>query len=200
MVLSGKQKTARLKDGTEVTLRELTSEHLDALHKFFCEAVPEEDRLFLKHNVVDRKVLEGWVEGRTNQAVRRVLMFHGDEVIADGAIEHHAHGWSSHVAEVRLVVARAYHGKGAGLLLLKELVQDAQTRGVELMKAQVFENSPNGLAVFQKLGFRMEAVLHGLAKDIKGNRQNLVVLLRDVDELWRDMEDLLWQGDWRGDS
>ena len=27
-------------------------------------------------------------------------------------------------------------------------------------------------------------------------RQNLVVMVRDVDELWQAMEDMLWQSDW----
>jgi len=97
-------------------------------------------------------------------------------------------------------VSREYQGKGAGILLLKELVLLAQGKKADLLQAQVFENSPTGIAVFQKLGFRIEAVLRGFAMDIKGNRQNLVVLVRDVSELWKRMEDLLLESDWRGDS
>ncbi len=76
----------------------------------------------------------------------------------------------------------------------------ASAANVDMIQAQVFENTPGGLTVFQRLGFRIEAVLRGFALDIKGERQNMVVLVRDVAELWKSMEDMLWESDWRGDS
>jgi RimJ/RimL family protein N-acetyltransferase len=200
MVLTGLPKTATLKDGTEVTLRPLGEGDLDALCKFFSERVPEEDRHYLRYDVADRKVLARWIEDLPHTRIERVMIFKGDEIIANGAIEHHPHGWTRHIAEIRLVVARDIQGRGAGLLLLKELVAQAQAKHAELIKAQVYESHTTAMAVFQKLGFRMEAVLHGFAKDIDGNRQNLVVMVRDVEELWQAMEDMLWQSDWRGDS
>ncbi len=200
MALSGFPKTETLKDGTEVTLRPMGAGDLDVLHTFFCERVPKEDRHYLRYDVADRKEIARWIENLPHTRIERILMFEGDEVIADGAIEHHPHGWSRHIAGIRLVVARDRQGKGAGLILLKELVAQAQSKKAELIKAQAYESHSTALAVFQKLGFRMEAVLHGFAKDMEGERQNLVVMVRDVDELWQAMEDMLWQSDWRGDS
>ena len=200
MVLSGYPKTAKLKDGTEVTLRPMVAEDLDALHHFFSVDVPEEDRLYLRHDVANRGVVEDWAANINYDRVLPVLMFKGDELIGDGTIRYFRKGWASHMAEIRLVVARAHQGKGAGVVLLKELVHQAQGKKVEMLQAQVFENSPGGLLMFRKLGFRIEAVLRGFAMDIKGERQNLVVLVRDVGELWTRMEDLLWESDWRGDS
>ncbi len=200
MDLSEYPKTVKLKDGTQVTVRPMVSDDLDRLHAFFSQDVPEEDRLFLKNDVADRSMIEYWANNLDYDKVLPILMLDGDRVVADGTIRHHAHGWSSHMAEVRLVVARQIQNQGAGLLLLKELVALARQKGVEMIQAQAFEGAPTGLAVFQKMGFRIEAVLRNFANDIKGNRQNLVVLVRDVTELWKRMEDLLWESDWRGDS
>ncbi|MEW6073810.1 MAG: GNAT family N-acetyltransferase [Planctomycetota bacterium] len=200
MTLSEYPKTATLKDGTEVTLRPMVAADVDALHAFFAKDVPEEDRLYLRDDVADRRVVEGWTRNIDYDRVLPILMFRGQRVIADGAIRHNPHGWSRHMAEVRLVVARAYQGKGAGFVLLKELVHVAQSKKAQMLLARVFENSPGGISTFQKLGFRVEAVLHDFATDIKGRRQNIAVLVRDVDELWTSMEDLLWHGDWRSDS
>ena len=200
MELSDYPKTVTLKDGSSAIMRPMVIEDLDALHRFFTEDVPEEDRMHLKDDVADREVLEGWASKLNYDKVLPILMLDGERIIADGTIKHTPRGWSSHLAEIRLVVSREYQGKGAGILLLKELVLLAQGKKADLLQAQVFENSPTGIAVFQKLGFRIEAVLRGFAMDIKGNRQNLVVLVRDVSELWKRMEDLLLESDWRGDS
>ncbi len=200
MELSDYPKTVKLKDGSSAIMRPMVIEDLDALHRFFIDDVPEEDRMHLKDDVADREVLEGWASKLNYDKVLPILMLDGERIIADGTIKHTPRGWSSHLAEIRLVVSREYQGKGAGILLLKELVLLAQGKKADLLQAQVFENSPTGIAVFQKLGFRIEAVLRGFAMDIKGNRQNLVVLVRDVSELWKRMEDLLLESDWRGDS
>lgn len=200
MVLSGLPKTATLKDGTEVTLRPMGPGDLDALHTFFTERVPVEDRQYLRYDVADRKEIERWIENIPHSRIERVLMLEGDEIIGDGAIEHHPHGWTRHIADIRLVVARDRQGLGAGLILLKELVHQAQHKKAEIIKAQAYEKHSTALAVFQKLGFRQEATLHGFAVDIAGERQDLVVMVRDVEELWQAMEDMIWHSDWRGDS
>lgn len=200
MALKGYPKTAKLKDGTEVMLRPMVADDLDALHHFFCHEVPEEDRMHLRDDVADYATIERWARHLNYDRTLPILMFQGERIIADGTIAHTPHGWSSHLAEIRLVVARSVQGKGAGVVLLRELVQAAQAKRAELLVGQVFENSPDGVAIFQKMGFQIEAVLRGFACDIKGNRQNLVILVRDVNELWTRMEDLLWETDWRRDS
>jgi len=101
---------------------------------------------------------------------------------------------------VRLVVARDHQGKGAGLVMLRELVNIAHEKGVEIITAQTFEDADKGVGLFKRLGFRIEAVLSNFAKDIEGNRKNLMILVRDAEELWQEMEDLLLDSDWRGDS
>jgi len=200
MDLSEFPKVTKLKDGTKVTLRPMIAEDLEALHRFFVEDVPEEDRLHLRDDVAKRSVVEKWASKLNYDKVVPILMLVDGRIIADGTLRHHPHGWSSHMAEVRLVVARDQQQKGAGMVLLKELVHLAQMKNVDMIQAQVFENTLGGLTVFQRLGFRIEAVLRGFALDIKGERQNMVVLVRDVAELWQSMEDMLWASDWRGDS
>ena len=200
MDLSGYPKTLKLKDGTQVTVRPMVAGDLEALYTFFSKDVPEEDRQFLRDDVADRGVIEYWVNHLNYDKVLPLLLLANGRIIADGTIRRPTHGWSRHMAEVRLVVARDFQNQGVGLLLLKELVALARKMGVEMIQAQALEDSPTGLTVFERLGFRIEAVLHNFANDIKGNRQNLVILVRDVTELWKRMEDLLWETDWRGDS
>jgi len=45
-------KAATLKDGRNVVIRPLTRNDFDQLYSFF-QALPEEDRLFLRHDVTD---------------------------------------------------------------------------------------------------------------------------------------------------
>ena len=49
-------KTVKLSDGTEVVIRELTKEDVNKSYAFF-KALSPEDRLYLRVNVQDKKVV-----------------------------------------------------------------------------------------------------------------------------------------------
>jgi hypothetical protein len=44
---------------------------------------------------------------------------------------------------------------------------------------------------FHRLGFKKEAELRNFVIDMDGKTHNLVIMVNDVAELWRKMEDLL---------
>ena len=50
-----------LKRRRSVEVRPMGVEDADARHRFFCD-IPEEDLLFLRRDVTDRQVIEGWAQ------------------------------------------------------------------------------------------------------------------------------------------
>jgi len=44
---------------------------------------------------------------------------------------------------------------------------------------------------FERIGFKKEAELKNFVTDINGKSHNLVIMINDVSELWKKMEDLL---------
>ena len=57
---------------------------------------------------------------------------------------------------------------------------------------------PAARRVFEKMGFREEAVLLKYAKDHEGRKQDLILMRCDLEGLWKQMEESIWETDWRG--
>ena len=76
----------------------------------------------------------------------------------------------------------------------------ADQKGVDKIRAEMMDTQASAQAAFQKLGFQKAAELPNFVIDIKGKTHNLVVMINDVSELWRKMEDLLLYYDTRGEA
>ena len=53
--------TVTLRDGTTVAIRPLLADDREEICNFF-ERVPEDDRAFLKEDVIDRREVEAWLD------------------------------------------------------------------------------------------------------------------------------------------
>jgi hypothetical protein len=73
-----KDHVAKLLDGTEVTLRLLTAEDLEALKRFF-RSLSKESRQFLYDDVSDPKVIEGWINNLNYDFVLPIIAVAGGE-------------------------------------------------------------------------------------------------------------------------
>ena len=195
MDLSEYPKTCHLKDGTEVTLRPLVADDKFNLLNFFRD-LPEKDRLFLKEDITEKEVINRWFENLDYDQILPILAEAEGEIVADGTLHMNKYGWSRHVGEIRIVVAEKYQGRGLGSLLAHELVGQAQKAGLEKVQAQVIENEVGAIVMFERIGFQIGAVLKDYVTDIKGGKQNLVIMINDVMELWRKMEDLIQDSEW----
>ena len=110
----------KLKDGREVTVREIASDDVDRSHTFFRD-LPADDRAYLRVDVTDRKVVEDRIRTIDRDRIRRLVAVHGDEIVADGTLESDGLQWDDHLAELRLIVARPYQRHGLGMLMAREL-------------------------------------------------------------------------------
>ena len=116
---------------------------------------------------------------------------HDGQVVGNAALYRSLHGWSIHVGEIRVAVARAFQRRGLGTLLARELVKIAIAAGVEKMIVSVVENQVAAKRAFEKVGFRPEAVLKGQVKDIRGDKRDLVILANDVSHIWESLDSLM---------
>ena len=77
-------KTVKLKDGAQVQIRPLARDDFDQLLAFF-ESLPDEDRLFLRHDVRDPELIRKWTEELDLDHVIPLGAFDGDTLVGDGA-------------------------------------------------------------------------------------------------------------------
>jgi len=96
------------------------------------------------------------------------------------------------MAEIRCVVARNYQQKGLGTALMKELVSVAFSRGVSKIRANIMDNQESAQRAFQRLGFKKEAELKDFLIDKDGNKHNLILMVNDVSEMWKKIEELFF--------
>ena len=188
MSIPGLPKTITLRDGRTVTLRLLGNDDAERLHAFF-QALPEEARLFLRHNVEDPALIRQWTAELDLEHVIPLVAEDGDKIVADGTLHIEKHSWMRHVGLVRIVIAETHRNVGLGTLTVRELVALAEERDLEKLQAQAIEDEPGQVRLFQVFGFEKVAVLEGMVKDQKGVSRNLVLMVNDVTSLGQTVDD-----------
>jgi L-amino acid N-acyltransferase YncA len=157
-------------------LARLTPERVDDLANFLA-ALPEGDRTFVKEPVTDRAVVASWAEPGARGL--RWIAEDGGEVVGYVAVLPML-GWSSHVGELRLVVAQAARGRGIGAALAEHAMREAVGLGLTKLVVEVVAVQEGTIRMFNTLGFRGEALLTDHIRDGRGELQDLVVLAHDV--------------------
>jgi RimJ/RimL family protein N-acetyltransferase len=180
-------KEVKVKDGSTVVLRPFEKKDKDALFAFF-QLLPESDRLFLKDNVTDPAVVDRWASELNYEKVFPLLAWKGNEVVADATLHKNLGGWMKHVGTIRIVVAATYQRKGLGAVLANELFLHALKSGLEKIVAEMMETQQGAKKVFEKLGFKQEAVFRGHVRDQIGIRHDLLILTKDLEEFWANIQ------------
>jgi L-amino acid N-acyltransferase YncA len=186
----------KLKDNQEVLIRPMQRDDLEASFAFF-RALPEENRLSLRRDLSIREVIEERIREMEEGGVKRLVAVADEIIVADGALEFSHFGWERHLAELRLFVATRFQRKGLGLMMAGALYDLAGSAGIEEIVVKVMASQAAALRIFDKLGFRQEVVLRGYVKDMRGNRKDLVLMRRRLEDLWQTYEDFMRETDMR---
>ena len=190
------ERTVALKDGREVTIRNMRPADVEGSFSFF-NALPEEDRRYLRGDVTRRDI----VERRTTEIdigrVDRLVAVVGDEIVADGALELQGHGWGEGIGELRLIVARPYQHLGLGTLLARELYYLAMQHKLDRIVVRVMRPQSRAHRIMRRLGFKEEFLIPEHVRDLDGAWQDLIIMRCNLDELWREMESVVEASDWR---
>ena len=189
------QKIVKLKDKTEVLIREMTREDLDESLAFF-SLLPEEDRAYLRREVTQREVVERRISEIEAGAVMRLVAVVDDRIVADGSLETSAEEWKKHVWELRIIVGKPYRRQGLGALMARELYLLAASAKMEEIIVKMMRPQVAAQNIFRRLGFHEEASLHDYVKDQAGTKQDLILMRCNLEALWQEMEDFLSSTDW----
>lgn len=144
-----------------------------ALEQFLL-GLPRQEGGFLKADVsrsVDREVLMHAGHGA------RLAAFDDHESIVGFAAVVPSIGRSSHVAELRLVVAAGERRRGIGRELARASLVAALELGLEKLAVEVLASQEDLVDMFVALGFEPEALLHDFVRDEDGNYADLMVLV-----------------------
>jgi L-amino acid N-acyltransferase YncA len=190
------EKMVKLKDGSDIMIRQLKKEDVDLSYLFFT-GLPEDDRAYLRVDVTKRENVERRIQGIEQGNVIRLVALHEGNIVADGALELEGHGWEDHMAELRLIVARPFQHKGLGMIMARELFMLAASRRIEEVVVKFMGPQIRAQRIFKKLGFRQDALMHDYVKDIRGDRQDLILMRCDLEFLWRKLDSYITDFDWQ---
>lgn len=165
--------------GNEVTVRLMRPEDGGELLEF-ARSLPERDLLFLSIDITRPEVVEGWIrhieEGRTFT----VMVEANGRLIGHGSLYLSELTWTRHMGEIQLLIGREYRGLGLGHLLANEVFTIAQGLGLQKITARMAADQKGALQVFERLGFKAEALLGDFVIDREGRTHDLIVMSHDV--------------------
>ena len=164
-----------------IVVRPLTSGDATAFVDFI-SLVPEGERRFLKEDLHDpNSAFEGYLRPT---GAHRVVAVTGAGEIAGLAGAFPGEGWSSHVAELRVLVSGGHRGRGVGRLLARAALLEALQLGCTHVFVELVAEQEALVAMFQDLGFVPEALLPDFVRDGAGEFHDLMLLThRALDQL-----------------
>ena len=164
--------------------RELTASDGERLQLFLSE-VPADDRSFLKEDLTDPAVTDRWLHDE--RSLRLVVVNDdGERVLAFAALSPGL-ARTSHVGDLRVVVAADARGAGLGRSLTRRMLGEAVRRGLRKVTVEVAATQTAVIEMFRRVGFEPEALLCDQLCDAFGELQDIVVLAHMVDDTWSTM-------------
>ncbi len=172
-------KTVKLGDGTAVTIRMMEPSDQEKMLAF-ASKLPEGDLLFLRTDITDRQVVKQWAENiKLGHTITLLAEING-EIAAYASVHLEQARWTRRVGEIRVNAARDYRGRGLGRLLTAEIFEFAKSLGLKKLTAMMTPDQSAARAAFERLGFRVEAVLADYVEDRSGRVRDMLILTHDL--------------------
>lgn len=172
-------KDIKLKDGSTVTLRPLRRQDEKKFHEFF-QAVPEQERMFIKHRVTDAGVIRDWCENIDLGRNLPLLALSGDKIVGDATLHQQLGGWKRHIGRVSVLVHPQHRGRGLAKALVHEIVEISRNIGMEKVEAEFIGEQEAAIHMFAMLGFSNLLRFEDYVKDMQAITHDYVLMGLDL--------------------
>lgn len=171
-------RSVTLKD-RQIVLRLMQVADRDAVLAF-AQALPADDLLFLPLDISHPKVVDGWVRSLDSNRTMTVVAESAGRLIGIGTLVRSETTWARHLGNIRLLVSQDVRGVGLGNVLANEVFALAEETGLRKVVAQMAAEQLGAQAVFERLGFKAEALMADYVMDRQGRTHDLIVMSYDV--------------------
>jgi ribosomal protein S18 acetylase RimI-like enzyme len=166
-------------------LRPIQPDDLELITEFFLR-VPERDRTFFNEDVLDPAVVEGFLRPREGDL--RLILHDDDDSVVGWLALFGGVGWSHHVARIGLVVDPEARGRGLGKQLAREGLLRGLQAGYSKLVVEIIAEERPAIAMFQAIGFQIEALLLDHVRERAGNVHDLVVLTHHAEQARSELD------------
>jgi GNAT superfamily N-acetyltransferase len=169
----------KLKDGSRCRLRPLRKDDEKAFHAFFL-AVPEAERMFIKHRVTDPQVIGDWCQNIDLGRNLPLLALMDGKIVGDATLHQQLGGWKRHIGRVSVLVHPQYRGRGLARALVGEIVSIARHLSLEKVEAEFIGDQAAAIKMFALLGFSNLVRLESYVKDMQAISHDYVLMGLDL--------------------
>jgi RimJ/RimL family protein N-acetyltransferase len=173
-------KDVKLRDGRTATLRLMGSNDKQRVLDF-ARALPQDDLLFLRTDITDPEIVEDWIKNVEKGTTITILSEINGDLTAYASLHLNEARWTRRVGEIRVNTGFAYRNTGLGRRLVSEIFEIGRGHGLKKMTAMMTPDQTGARAVFEKIGFQVEAILADWVEDRRGQPRDLLVMSHDLD-------------------
>ena len=167
-------------DGDTVEVRIMTEADRDAVLEF-AQGLPEEDLLFLRVDLTDPAVVDGWIANLQTGQSTSIVAYDDEGLVGYASVHKNKARWTRRVGELRVNVAGKYLSKGLGKFLTNRIFDLARAEGLKKLMGNMTTDQRSAQAAFRRLGFVPEAVLSDYIEDRSGTPRDLLIMSYDID-------------------
>jgi RimJ/RimL family protein N-acetyltransferase len=178
MHLSHYRQLITLPDGIRVCLRPLTPKDRDALIALFAN-LPQEETQYFRSNVANSEVVASWAEKPDYATIFPLVAVVGDRIVGNSTL-HMGKGYTRHVAEIRIFLAKDFRRHGIGSAMIKAQLEVARKLGLHQVIAEIVESQPQVIHAFERLGFERQFAWRDLFMTPQGETLDMVVLINPL--------------------
>jgi len=172
-------KEIKLKDNQACTLRPLRKEDEKSFLGFF-QAVPERERMFIKHRVTEPQVIREWCRNIDLGRNLPLLATIDGKIVGDATLHQQLGGWKRHIGRVSVLVLPQYRGRGLARALVSEIVTIARSVGLEKVEAEFIGDQEAAIKMFAMLGFSNLLRLESYVKDMQAISHDYILMGLDL--------------------
>jgi L-amino acid N-acyltransferase YncA len=165
--------------GAKVTLRLMKPEDKDALLEF-AQSLPEDDLLFLAIDITQSEAVDTWLRHIEAGHLHTILVEADNKLVGHGSLLHEEQVWTRHLGGMILLICPEMRGRGLGNLLASELFAHARELGLRKVVARMASEQKGAIQVFERLGFKVEALLADCVIDRNDRTHDLIIMSYDV--------------------
>ncbi|MBI5387274.1 MAG: GNAT family N-acetyltransferase [Verrucomicrobia bacterium] len=168
-----------LKSGLACLLRPLEDTDEKAFHEFF-QAIPEREKLFIKHRVSDPKVIRNWCKKIDLGRILPLLAIKDKKIIGDCSLHQSLGGWKRHIGRISVLIHPQFRGRGLARAMVQDLMEIARGIGLEKMEAEFLGDQEAAMKMFGLMGFRQIVRVPDYVKDMQAVTHDYVLMGVDL--------------------
>lgn len=145
--------------------------------------IPRHDLLFLPRDIQQPAVMKAWADGIDSGEIFSLVALLDGSIVGCSAVVRDRLSFSPHVGDLRVVLDPDVRARGLGRVFIQESFLLALATGLQKLTVRMTTDQERAMAVFEDMGFRVEALLRDHVRDGEAAAQDLAILGHDVERI-----------------